>query len=66
MKRRRDEPYEEDKPLSTDLAEKENEQLELYKTTIRDVRYILNQYRKPYPEEAWATIEKLVYNIKLK
>lgn len=63
---RRHEPIEEDEPISTEMEAKEDENVELYKTTIRDVRYIINQYGKSHPDEAWETITKLVYNKKLK
>jgi len=63
MKRRE---VEEDEPLSTELAEKENVILEEYRTAIRDVRYILNKYSGMYPVEAFETIQKIVYNKKLK
>ena len=66
MKRKRDEPFEEDEPLSTELAERENVLLETYRTAIRDVRYILNKYRALHPDEAWETIQKIVYDKKLK
>ena len=52
--------------ISTEMEPKEDANVELYKVTIRDARYIMNRYKAPYPEEAWETIRKLLYNPKLK
>jgi len=41
------------------------EQLAQYKTTVKDVRYILKAYGKCYPEEAFECIEKIVNDPKL-
>ena len=54
--------HEEDEPLSTELAEKEDPILDAYRDAIKDVRYVMNQYKGKCPEEAWACIKKIVYN----
>lgn len=43
----------------------EKVQLRLFKEALKDIRYILKTYRKPYPDEAWETIEKIARNPKL-
>ena len=57
---------EEDEPISTELAEKEDPLLEALKNAIKDSRYIFNQYKGKCPEEAWETIRKIIYSVKLK
>jgi len=41
------------------------EQLAQYKTTVKDVRYILKQYGRLHPDEAFECIEKIVNDPKL-
>lgn len=45
--------------------EKKQDQLDLYKYTVKDVRYILKQYGRAHPAEALECIEKLVGNPRL-
>ena len=54
--------HEEDEPLSTELAEKEDPVLDAYRDAIKDVRYVMNQYKSKCPEAAWDCIKKIVYN----
>ena len=57
---------EEDEPISTELAEKEDPLLDAYRNAIKDARYVMNQYKGKCPEEAWETIRKIVYNKNLR
>jgi hypothetical protein len=57
---------EEDEPLSTELAEKEDPLLDAYRDAIKDARYVFNQYKDKHPDEAWDCIRKIIYGIKLK
>ena len=52
--------------LSENVEREEDPRIELYRTALQDVRYILETYGAQHPAEAWETIRKIVYNKKLK
>lgn len=45
--------------------EKREDLFDLYKNTVKDIRYILRQYGRDHPQEALEAIAKLVGNPKL-
>ena len=57
---------EEDEPLSTELAERDDPVLDAYRDAIKDARYIMNQYKGKIPEDAWVCLRKIIYSVKLK
>ena len=52
--------------IEEETEREEDPRIELYRTALQDVRYILETYGAQHPAEAWETIRKIVYNKKLK
>ena len=48
-----------------DSQDKMSEQLDLYKVALKDIRYLINQYRT-HPVEALEAVEKVANDPKLR
>ena len=49
-----------------EILQRAKEDLDIYHTAVKDVRYIIRQYRDRAPEDAWQTILKIVNDPKVK